>query len=209
MTCAQPVMPGLIARRPRWRSVYWADLHGQRRARADQRHVAAQHVQQVRAARPASSGAAARPTRVTRESFASIARPAPMCSAPSTIVRSLSTSNRPPVHADAPLPVDDRPGRLQPDRDHRRRQHGRGERQRERGDDDVECTADHASMHPAVSGALGSLPRCLRPVAQPIPQPGGGRGGGEHVVAGDQQRAHAQRPAEQRADAAARAAARA
>ncbi len=28
LTCAQPVMPGLTARRPRWRSVYWSTWTG-------------------------------------------------------------------------------------------------------------------------------------------------------------------------------------
>ena len=47
-TCAQPVMPGSTARRPSWRGVYWAtcDAHG--RARADEAHVARQHVDEVR-----------------------------------------------------------------------------------------------------------------------------------------------------------------
>ena len=47
-TCAQPVMPGATARRPRWRSVYWATCTWTRRARADDRHLAAQDVDEVR-----------------------------------------------------------------------------------------------------------------------------------------------------------------
>ena len=71
------------------------DLHRQRRARADQRHLAAQHVDEVRQLVERGPRSSA-PTRVMRESPALIARPAPMCSAPSTIVRSFSTSNGAP-----------------------------------------------------------------------------------------------------------------
>ena len=71
LTCAQPVSPGLTSSRRRWWGVYGVDLGGQGRARADDRHLAAQHVDQVRAARRARSGAAAAPTRVTRGSPAS------------------------------------------------------------------------------------------------------------------------------------------
>ena len=51
--------------------------------------------------------------RVMRASPSSTARPAPMRSAPETIVRSFSTSNSRAVLADAPLAVDRVAGRLQ------------------------------------------------------------------------------------------------
>ena len=122
LTCAQPVMPGLIAQAPALALGVLLDLHGQRRARADQRHLAAQHVEQVRQLVERGPCAATRPTRVMRESFSLTASPAPMCSAPSTIVRSFSTSNGSPSQPDAPLAVDRMPGGLQADGDHRERE---------------------------------------------------------------------------------------
>ena len=48
LTCAQPVMPGATASRPRWRGVYCDDLRLHGRPRADDAHVALEHVDQVR-----------------------------------------------------------------------------------------------------------------------------------------------------------------
>ena len=81
--------------------------------------------------------------RVMRVSPSLTASPAPMCSAPVTIVRSLSTSNARPSLPDAPLAVDRAAARLEADRDDRGEQQGRCDEQRRAGDDHVEDAARH------------------------------------------------------------------
>ena len=207
-------MPGLTARRPRWRSVYCCDLHRQRRARADQRHLAAQHVHQVRqliergASQQRAHARDARVVRVDREAGPDVLRAVDHRAQLQHV--ELAT-----VQAAAALAVDHRPGGLQADRERREREQRRAQRERERGHDDVDRRGGsrrgfsqraHASASPR---ALRRLPRRLGPVAQPVPQAGGERGGGQHVVARDQQRAHGQQLPRARRRAAARAAARA
>ena len=93
--CAQPVRPGLMASRPRWRSVYWAtwtwivgrgpmiDISPRRTLT----RLGSSSIDQRRRNLP---------TRVIRASPSLTAMPAPMLSAPLTIVRSLSMSNSRP-----------------------------------------------------------------------------------------------------------------
>ena len=101
-TCAQPVIPGLIARRPRWRGLYCATCAGS----VGRGPISDISPRSTFTRFGSSSSEVLRrnaPTRVMRESFASIASPAPTCSAPSTIVRSFSTSNTSPCEPGARL----------------------------------------------------------------------------------------------------------
>lgn len=94
-TCAQPVIPGLTASRPRWRSVYWATCtgivgRGPTIAMSPRRTLTRLGSSSIDVRRRNA------PTRVMRGSPSATAIPAPMPSAPWTIVRSLSTSNSRP-----------------------------------------------------------------------------------------------------------------
>ena len=95
LTCAQPVMPGRTARRPRSRSVYCATCAG---SVGRGPTIAISPRRTLTRLGSSSSDVRRRilPTRVMRASPVSTAIPAPMCSAPATIVRSLSTSNSRP-----------------------------------------------------------------------------------------------------------------
>ena len=109
------------------------------------------------------------------------ARPEPIDSAPATIVRSLRTSNALAVLADAALAVDRVALGLEADRDDREREDRAGQRERGRGDEDVERAPS--------PGALGGVPAGLGAVAEPVVEAGGDRRLGEHVVARDEERA--------------------
>jgi hypothetical protein len=118
------------------------DLHGDRGPRADDRHLAAQHVDEVRQlveARPAQQAPDTRDARVAlrdRQAAADVLgagdhRP------------QLEDVEGLAVAADAALAVDRRPRGLQADRQDRHQQQRRGEHERERRDDDVEQPPSH------------------------------------------------------------------
>ena len=124
LTCAQPVMPGATARRPRWRVGVLRDLRRDRRARADDRHLAAQDVDEVRQLvdrRAAQQRADARDARVAgvdgeagAELLGAVDHRA-----------QLQDVELAPVAADAALAVDRLALGLQADRDEREREQRR------------------------------------------------------------------------------------
>ena len=103
-TCAQPVMPGR-RRAGRAGARCTRDLHRDGRTRADDRHLAAQHVDQVGQLverRAAQERADARDARVP----SSTARPAPIALGAADHRAQLVDLERAPVAADAALAVD-------------------------------------------------------------------------------------------------------
>ena len=95
LTCAQPVMPGLSARRPRWRSVYCATWTGTV-GRGPMIDISPLRTLTRLGSSSIEVRRSSAPTRVMRLSPSSTASPAPIFSAPETIVRSLRTSNGAP-----------------------------------------------------------------------------------------------------------------
>ena len=95
LICAQPVMPGRTARRPRSRSVYCATCDGSV-GRGPTIDISPRSTLTRFGSSSSDVRRSSAPTRVMRASPLSTARPAPSFSAPSTIVRSFRTSNSRP-----------------------------------------------------------------------------------------------------------------
>ena len=190
MTCAQPVMPGLIARRPRWRGVYWSTCAGSVGPRADQRHLAAQHVQQVGKLiqrGPAQERADARDARVVRvdrqpraDVLGAVDHRAQL-----EHVERLPVAGRRAAGGRSPGPRDSRRIASIASAQHRRAQH-----QQQRGDQRCRGRGARSSASPRPHPTRRRCRGAASPTARRR------RGRGEHVVARDQQRAHAQRAGE-------------
>ena len=154
LTCAQPVMPGRTARRPRSRSVYCATCDGQRRARADDRHLAAEHVDEVgqlverRAAQQPPDPGDARVAGVDREAGADVLGAGDHRA-------QLEHLELAAVAADAALAVDRPAARLEADGDDRECEHRRGRREHRERHDDVEGAAAHQRVPSAASQPAG------------------------------------------------------
>ena len=198
LTCAQPVMPGSTASRPSWRSVYCVDLHPHGRARADQAHLAAQHVDEVRQL---------------------VEREAPQQRADARDARIALVDRQPGAHllgaahhraqleqvevaaalADPALAVDRRAAALEPDRERRR---ARAAARSSRSSSAASARSSARFTARAARGrgsggtaahrhSLRALPGRRRAPAQPVPQAGRQRGGHEHVVVAEREQAHA------------------
>ena len=118
------------------------DLRGQRRARADDRHLAAEDVHEVRQLVERRA-----PQDLPDARDAGVAgidgHPGADVLGAVDHRAELQDVELAAVEADAALAVDRMPARLQADRDHRRDQQRRGDRQRDGSDDDVEGPARH------------------------------------------------------------------
>ena len=200
LTCAQPVMPGSTARRPSWRGVYCStcDAHG--RARADQAHVAPQHVDQVRqlvereAAQQRAHARDARIALVHRQPGAHRLGAAHHRA-------QLQQVEVAAAAAHPALAVDRRAAALEADREAGEREQRRGEqeqqppRARRRARASPPARRAGAGLAgPRLSHAL-PLPGRRRAAPQPVPQAGGQRRGHQHVVPAQRERAVAGRSA--------------
>ena len=167
------------------------DLH--RRPRAHERHLAGEHVDQVRqlvdrvAAQPGADAGDARVAGVDDQ-------PRAHALGVGDHRAQLVELERLAVEPDAALAVDRVPVGLEPDQDRRHGQQRRREQQRRRRP--ARCRA--RACRGRSSRPLRRVPAGRRAVAQVVVEPGGERGGGEHVVARQQQRARAHAPARQR-----------
>jgi hypothetical protein len=116
-------------------------LHRDRRARADEGHIAAHDVEQIGqlvqrgAPKQRTHAGDARIVLVDRQSRADVLGPRDHRA-------QLQQVELAPAAADAPLPVDRVPRRLDPDRDHRHRHHRRCDHTGERPADDIDRAAD-------------------------------------------------------------------
>ena len=190
LICAQPVMPGQRVEPAALALGVAVDLHLHGRPRADQRHLAAQHVDEVRQLVERRAPQPSRRARVMRASPGVDGQAGAHRLGAGDHRAQLVELERPAAQADAALPVDRVAVRLEPDR-HRGRRQQPARRRRARG-----AAHQHVERPLAAGGqvaaasprALRSVPAGRRAVAQPVVEPGGERGGGEHVVAGEQQR---------------------
>ena len=136
-TCAQPVMPGARVEPHPLALAVAVDLHLHGRPRADQRHLAAQHVHQVRQLverRAPQPRAEPRDPVVALVDREALAHPLGAAHHRAQLVQ----LERPAVTADPALAVDRVAVRLEPDRERRQRQQRAGQRQHAAADHDVE-----------------------------------------------------------------------
>ena len=183
------------------------DLDLDRRPRPDERHLAPQHVDEVRQLvdrGPPQQRADARDARVALVDR----HPGAHVLGAGDHRAQLVDLERVAVAADAALAVDRVPGRLEPHGQRGERDDRRASRRAARPRPRRRAPACAASAGTRSAGALRRVPARRRAVAQPVVQPGGERGGRQHVVAGDEQRAGLHVRAGQRGGDAARPARR-
>ena len=149
LTCAQPVMPGLDRQAPALALGVAVDLDLDRRARADDRHLAAQHVDEVRQLVERRAAQQAPDARDPRVALVDGQAGAHVLGAGDHRAQ-LEEVERAAVLADAALAVDRAAARLEPDRDDRQRAAaGDATSSAVPGDDDVEARRAISACPPA------------------------------------------------------------